>query len=273
MRRWLGMLVVIGLVLGCAGMWDDVADFFDSGFADDDDGDGGGGDELTTENLEGSWELDLEASDIDDDTRLTTDNLAGTWNVSGELPNGFLSEFSAEIASATAVRIDQNTFTFQTEVTDDTDPVLDYVILDTDTVELTEGDQTKRVQVGLATSETTPPVTTLTMTDGTDDGIFTFENHPTVDSYDLTITETQFTTIIERSSGSTTTITETYEILADEQQIRLTAEGTTDTTVVDAALSSDGDRLTLTYPDEAGGGTGVFNRVESQEEEEEETTP
>lgn len=255
MRLALGMLgfalVLLTLSSGCS-----TEDFTGESIIDLFDGGNNGDNNISTENLEGEWELDLEASTIDDTegaNDLITANLSGTWNVAS-LETRFLAAFGATIAASTSLEVDNTTFTFRLNTIDTA--ALDYSIRDEDTVRLRGTVRLEDVQVALSNNGTR-----LTIVDRAGNtGIFTFRGDRTsIIAYNLQITQTTWLTTITSSDGGIETIIETYEILDDETTIRLTDQEN-NVREVEAALSNDNDRLTLTFSEADGGGTGIFDR-------------
>ena len=259
MKGWIALLLIAAL-LGACETGEDVADFFESGFADDNGGGSGSGGDITTDDLVGTWvlDLDLERNTLDngdlngdDDSSSIDSSVQGTWTVVFALPQGFLSTLNADIVNAQEVVIASNRFTFRTNTTD---IPLDAEPIDFDTVRLTE-----------TSSNTFVNVTVTIPGDGSEmrifddanrEGRFEFEDEnerPEITSYVLEITDTTFITTIQRE-GSTEdeTFTQTYSIDADTNDINLEGEA------IDVRANLVGnDQLTLTFGD---GRVGEFDR-------------
>jgi hypothetical protein len=257
MWRWLGILVVVGLVFGCADMWKDTADFFDSGFADDDDDDDGddGGDtgELTLENLDGSWTLDLDDADTTMDEQLSntvSDNtLLGSWDKDNASESDFLLENFSQVTELTITTASPKHFTFSTAST-----TIDFTWEFTGTGEIrltpTGGGTSADIQAQLRDNGDT-----LTLIDAEDDrAVFTFQNATqTVVSgrFEVNVEEETCTTTMTidfrtpTTNPNTLTIAETCTVV-DANTLQLTEGG--DSVNVGATLSNNEDTLTLNFP-------------------------
>jgi hypothetical protein len=256
MWRWLGILVVVSLVFGCADMWKDTADFFESGFADDDDDDddddGGDTGELTLENLDGSWTLALEDEDTTLDEQLSntvSDNtLLGSWDKDETSESDFLIENFTPVTELTITTASPKHFTFSTAST-----TIDFTWEFTETGEIrltpTGGGASADIQ-----AELTDNGNTLTLIDAEDDrAVFTFQGATqTVVSGSFQVDadqETCTTTINFRTTTAnptnTLTIEETCTVM-DTDTLELAEGG--ESVEVGATISSDDNTLTLNFP-------------------------
>jgi hypothetical protein len=267
MWRWLGILVVLGLVCGCTDMWRDTADFFDSGFADDDDddddddGDGGDTGELTLENLNGSWELDVDNEDTTISNNISNNTLLGSWEKDTSEPE-FLSPLIGNFTSVTTltIRTTPQDFTFS----GGSDPfVFTWVVATDTTIRLTptEGNP-EVVQAKLEENGTK-----LTLTDDENrTAVFNFPDDVaavTSGSFEVDADQETCTTII---NFRTTTANPSNTLRVEDESCTVVDADTLQLSSVEvrATLSSDENTLTLNFPaddpNDRGPSVAVFTR-------------
>lgn len=252
MKRRIGMLLVICCLLGCDTA-KDVLRLDD----DEDDADRGGGN-ITVEALRGTWLLDLDDSTLDDGdidgNAVIQTRPAGVWrNVDGRLPQGFLSALDSTLVTATELRITGTQFTFVTNTGN--------VVLTATPQETADTFQTVR----LRSSASTPADVVITIPSDGDEmtiddsgriGRFSFSAQnarQAITDYTLVINDTRFVTTIRRDGQDEPSVTQTYTLDEDPEEIDLADEPIP----VEVDLANGNTRLTLTFND---GRIGEFRR-------------
>ena len=269
MWRWLGILAVVGLVLGCSDMWRDTADFFDSGFADDDDddddddGDGGDTGELTLENLDGQWTLDVDNEDTTIANNISDNTLLGSWEKDTSEPE-FLSPLIENFNLVTTLTITTTSpknFTFSTG---STTFIFTWDATDT-SIRLTPTEGSGSPEVVQAELEENG--TRLTLTDDENrTAVFNFQDDRAAvesGSFEVDAEQETCTTII---NFRTTTANPSNTLRVEDESCTVVDADTLQLSSVEvgATLSSDENTLTLNFPaddpNDRGPSVAVFTR-------------